>query len=108
MQANLTLPVTVQQYFAPTATGFTVYVADALTHIWAIIAPTGTMASGTIVLPATPPNRQLVDVNTTQAITALTINGNGKSVAGGPATLAINGFFRLRYDVVTSTWRQVA
>jgi hypothetical protein len=40
-------------------------------------------------------------------VTTLTINGNGKTVVGGPATLAANAFFRLKYDGVLSTWFRV-
>jgi hypothetical protein len=65
-------------------------------------------AAGTIVLPAVPTNEQVVNLNTTQAVTTLTVNGNGKTVTGAPTTLAANAFFTLRFDATTNAWYRVA
>jgi hypothetical protein len=46
-------------------------------------------------------------VNTTQAVTALTVAGNGATVNGAPTTLAANGFFRIRFDAVLDVWYRV-
>jgi len=99
----------VTQYSAPSATGFTANVYDGATSIWLILTPTGTMATGTIKLPTNTNcvDRQEVLVNCTQIVTTLTLNGNGATVTGAPSTLAANGFFRLRYDAVTSTWYRI-
>lgn len=97
------------QYAAPSATGFTVNINDDSDSVWLILTPTGTFAAGTIKLPTSTNcrDRQEILVNCTQAITALTINGNGATVTGAPTTLAANAFFRLRFDAVTSTWYRV-
>ena len=99
----------VTQYAAPSSSGFTVQVQDASNSVWLVLTPTGTMASGQIKLPAlaSSVDKQELLVNTTNAVTALSFDGNGSTVTGAPSTLAAGGFFRLRYDAVTSTWYRV-
>ncbi len=99
----------VTQYAAPSATGFTVQIVVGPNNVWLVLTPTGGFAAGTIKLPtlANVLDRQEILVNCTQAITALTVNGNGATVTGAPTTLAANGFFRLRFDTVTDTWYRV-
>lgn len=101
------------QYAAPSSTGFTVTItdeADDNTNVHLILTPTGTLAAGTIKLPAVSGciDKQEVLVNSTQEITTLTIDGNGATaVTGEPASLSANGFFRLKLDLATSTWYRV-
>lgn len=99
----------VTEYSAPSATGFTVTLADNNTSRWLVLTPTAGFAAGTIKLPALTNciDKQEILVNCTQAVTTLTIDGNGSTVTGGPTTLAANGFFRLRFDDVTDTWYRV-
>lgn len=108
MQANLTFAggAASQQYAAPSTTGFNVVVL--LADTWMILTPTGTLAAGTITLPAVRDGQQWVQVSTTQAVTALTVGGAGASVSGAPTTLAAGGFFTLAYDETTNTWYRVA
>ena len=97
------------QYAAPSATGFSVQITDGSGSIWLILTPTGGFAAGTIVLPALANcvDKQEVLVNCTQAVTTLTINGNGSTVTGAPSTLTANAFFRLRFDDVANVWYRV-
>lgn len=99
----------VTQYAAPSASAFTVQVNDDNQNVWLVLTPTGAFAAGTVKLPslANTIDRQEVLVNCTQAVTALTVNGNGANVTGAPTTLAANGFFRLRFEAVTDTWYRV-
>lgn len=99
----------VSQYSAPSATGFSVQIDDGPDSVWLILTPTGGFAAGTIVLPAVSNcvDRQEVLVNCTQAVTTLTVSGNGATVTGAPTTLAANSFFRLRFDDITNTWYRV-
>lgn len=99
----------VTQYSAPNSSGFNVLVSDGPDSIWLILTPTGTLAAGTITLPALANcvDRQNLLVNTTQAITTLTVAGNGATVNGAPATLTAGGYFRLRFDAVLSSWYRV-
>ena len=107
MQANLTFTglALAQQYAAPSATGFSVAVAQA--DSWLILTPVAGYAAGTIVLPATRSNGQIVQVNCTQSVATLTVNGNGTTVTGAPASLSANGFFKLQFDAVLSAWFRV-
>lgn len=99
----------VTQYAAPSATGFTATITDSSSSAWLILTPTAGFAAGTIKLPskANAADRQEVLVNCTQAVTTLTIDGNGATVTGAPTTLAANAFFRLRYDAVLATWYRI-
>ena len=96
------------QYAAPSSTGFTVNVQNE-GSTWLLLTPTGAFAAGTIVLPAvaTVQDRQELLVNCTQAVTTLTVSGNGATVTGAPSTLAANAFFRLRFDLPSQVWYRV-
>lgn len=99
----------VTQYSAPSSTGFTVQTNDSSDSVWLILTPTGTLAAGTIKMPAKASSidKQELLVNTTNQVTSLSFDGNGSTVTGAPSTIAAGGFFRLRYDAVTSTWYRV-
>jgi len=99
----------VTQYAAPSTTGFTVNILNANNSVWLVLTPTGTLAAGTILLPsvANCVDRQEILVNTTNAVTALTVGGNGATVTGAPTTLAANAFFRLKFDAVMDVWYRV-
>lgn len=99
----------ITQYSSPNASGFNVQINDSSTSVWLLLTPTGAFAAGTITLPALTNciDHQEVLVNVTQAITTLTIAGNGAQVTGAPTTLAANGFFRLRFDAVFKGWYRV-
>lgn len=99
------------QYAAPSATGFSVTISPTVDggDVWLVLTPTAGFAAGTIVLPAIGDciDRQEILVNCTQAVTTLTINGNGNTVTGAPTTLVANAFFRLRYEAVNHTFYRV-
>lgn len=110
IEGSITYPgQMVTQYSAPSATGFTATITDDSDSVWLILTPVAGYAAGTITLPSTgnSAHGQEVLVNCTQAVTTLTVDGNGSTVTGEPATLAANDFFRLRFDSVTSTWYRV-
>jgi len=97
------------QYSAPSATGFNVQVNNDNLSVWLVLTPVAGYAAGTLTLPAVANcvDRQEILVNCTQAVTALTVAGNGATVTGAPTTLAANAYFRLRFDAVTNTWYRV-
>lgn len=117
MQANLVFPSTaslfpnyVTQYAAPSSDGFNVAINNNSNNTHLILTPTAGFATGTITLPAIANviDKQEVLVNCTQQINALTINGNGATaVTGEPAVVAADDFFRLRFDLSTSSWYRV-
>lgn len=96
------------QVATPAATGFTVTVTETV-NVWLLLAPVATYATGTIVLPTTPTDKQEIKVNSSREVTALTINGSGAGVSAGvPTTIAANGHFTIKYDGVSATWYRVA
>ena len=108
LQGALSLPGALStQYAAPSASGFTVTVAQGNT--WLLLTPTGTFAAGAIVLPSAPADKSEVSVNCTQIVTSLTVSAGGTTVTGAPTTLATaNGFFTMRFDAATAAWYRVA
>jgi hypothetical protein len=115
LQSNLTITDTsafaeyLTQYAAPSATGQNIQVTDADDNIHLIITPVAGYAAMTITLPASTNciDKQDILVNCTQAVTTLTVAGNGATVTGAPTTLAANAYFRLKYDLAGSTWYRV-
>jgi hypothetical protein len=99
----------VTQYASPSSSPFTTAVTNSSVPIWLVLTPTGTMAVGTLTLPAqgTSVNLQEILVSTSQQVTALTVAPNGSNLVGAPTTLAAGAFFRLRFDALTSTWYRV-
>lgn len=97
------------QYFAPSATGWTVSVGTESASAWLIITPTAGFATGTITLPALAnvQEGQEVLVNCTQSVGTLTVNGNGANVIGAPTSLAANGFFLMKFEPILSNWYRV-
>lgn len=101
----------ITQYAAPNATGFNVAIAPPTdgASMYLLLTPAGAYAAGTVTLPAQALciDGQELLVSCTQAVTALTVAGNGSTVNGAPANLAANGFFRLRFDGVFKAWYRV-
>lgn len=98
------------QYSAPNATGFTATVAPPdNVNAWLVLTPAAGYAAGTIVLPAASDSvhGQEVQVTCTQSVATLTVTSSGSTVAGAPASLAANGFFKMKFEAVTSTWYRV-
>ena len=110
IQANLSFPGLVTQYGAPLA-GATVQVTDGDDSVHLILTPAGVLATLTLKLPALANcvDGQEFLVNTTQAITALTLDENGASIIGfaDGATLAADGYLRFKFDSTLSTWYRV-
>lgn len=65
--------------------------------------------TGTFTLPGADDrtDKQEVTLHTVQALSSLTVDGNGATVNGAPASLAANGFFRLRFDAQSVAWYRV-
>jgi len=96
------------QYSSPIS-GSTVAISGTNNSVWLVLTPISTVASLTILLPEVSgcvANQEIL-VNTTQTITALTVNLNGAVGGGVPTTLAANGFFTLRFEPVIQKWYRV-
>jgi hypothetical protein len=111
IQGALTFPGDyTTQYSAPSATGFTVAITTGSNDIHLILTPLAGYATGTLTLPlaSTCVDGQRVMVNSTQAVTTLTVGTNGAAGAvGAPTTLAANAFFTLKYDKPSNNWYRV-
>lgn len=100
------------QYYAPNASGFSATIAPTTAggSVYLLMTPLAGYAAGTIVLPALAASEdgQEVLVSSTQAVTTLTVSGNGAvAVNGAPTALAANAFFRVRYDGVSQSWYRI-
>lgn len=99
------------QYSAPNATGFSVTINPPTdgASVFLLLTPVAGYAAGTITLPelAECVDGQEVLATCTQAVTTLTVAGNGATVNGAPTTLAANAFFRLRFDGVLDSWYRI-
>lgn len=70
-----------------------------------ILNPAGTLATGTITMPATPFDGMMVRVSTTQTITSLTVSANtGQSISNAVTTLAAGGRLGYIYRAANATW----
>lgn len=89
------------------ATGFSITIGNQTSSL--LLDPAGTLATGTITMPAAPINGQVVNINSTQTITALTVAANaGQSIKNAPTTLVISttgsqGYSYI-YRTANTTW----
>jgi len=89
-------------YQAPT-TGFSYTFAAGTTVL--ILQPAGTLATGTITMPAAPADGMTISFSSTQIITALTVSPNtGQSIVGNPTTLLAGGAATFVYRLSNTTW----
>jgi hypothetical protein len=110
LRANFTSPTFDTTVNVP-VTGFNYTTTDDSTNQWHILRPAGTLSTGTVVLPAVAncADGQEIIITTTQIVTTFTVNANGATAANGaPTTLAAGGYFKLRYNLLTTSWYRVA
>ncbi len=92
---------------SPTLAGFTVTLPSTANSLFLILTPTGTMATGTLVLPPASgaADGQQVVVYTSEDVSALTITPNGATaVNGAPTSLSAGDAFTLRFDNLSNSW----
>jgi hypothetical protein len=92
---------------SPTLAGFTVTLPSTANSLFLILTPTGTMATGTLVLPpaASAADGQEIVLFTSQEVTALTFTLNGAvAVNGAPTGIQAGASLTLRYDVLSVAW----
>lgn len=89
-------------YLTP-ATGFSVTISAGVGRL--IIDPAGTLATGTVVMPAAPVNGQVFVLNSSQIVTALTLSANaGQSILGAITTIGLGGRIECIYRSSSTTW----
>jgi len=108
MQTNLTFSAGqfVVQYAAPAATSFTVALLANTNNQWLILTPLAGYAAGTITFPllSSVADNQEILIFSTQAVTTLTLSGNGATIVGAPTGISQNGALRFKFNSLASTW----
>ena len=69
-----------------------------------VINPAGTLATGTITMPAAPSDGMTITVESTQQVTALTMSGNGGTIVGAATQLIPNQPLSWVYRLTGTTW----
>jgi len=94
----------IQQYdYQTPTTGFSYTFAAGTTVL--VMNPAGTLATGTITMPASPADGMTITFESTQQITALTVQGNtGQSLVNGTLTLRPNQPVAYVYRLSNTTW----
>ena len=73
-----------------------------------ILNPSGTLATGTITMPASPTDGMQVRISSTQIITALTMSANtGQTLLNAPSALTAAGFALFLYKSSNTTWYRI-
>jgi len=88
-------------------TGFSIALGNAVTSL--ILNPAGTLSTGTITLPASPIDGQLVRISSTQIVTTLTLTVvGGQTLKNAITTLAAGtGGATYQYVASIATWFRV-
>jgi hypothetical protein len=88
-------------YLAPT-TGFSYTFS---TYNTLILNPAGTLATGTITMPANPSDGMTISFSSSQIITLLTVSANtGQSIVSAVTSLALGGGAVYIYRLANTTW----
>ena len=96
---------------SPTLAGFTLPLPTTANSLFVLLTPTGTMATGTIVLPAaaSAADGQEIIVYTSQEVTALSFTLNGATALNGaPSGLQAGASLTMRYDALSVAWYTVS
>lgn len=89
-------------YQVPT-TGFSYTFAAGIQTL--IMNPAGTLATGTITMPASPSDGMTITISSSQTITALTLQGNtGQSISNTITSLPANTTAQYLYRLSNTTW----
>ena len=93
-----------QQYdYQTPTTGFSYTFAAGTTVL--VMNPAGTLATGTITMPAAPADGMTITFSSTQTITALTVNANtGQSIVSAATVLPARQATTYVYRLSNTTW----
>jgi hypothetical protein len=93
-----------QQYdYQTPTTGFSYTFAAGVNVL--VMQPAGTLATGTITMPASPADGMTITFSSTQTITALTVNANtGQSIVGKPTSFGVGSAATFVYRLSNTTW----
>ena len=71
---------------------------------WLLLRPTGTIVTGTVILPSEPKDQDEVTISTTQNITLLTISSNVVSIPRPAGPLDAHHGLTMKYDAIIKNW----
>ena len=92
-------------YQTPT-TGFSYTFASGVQTL--VMNPAGTLATGTITMPATPADGMTIRFSSSQIITALTVSANsGQSIVAAVTSLVLGGSAQYIYRATNTTWYRI-
>lgn len=96
------------QHFNPNA-NFTLNIDNHEVGTYLVLNPSTSITTGSIKLPERyeVTDGQVVLVACSQQVTNFSVDGDNALVIGAPNALAANGFFKLKYDKLSSTWYRV-
>jgi len=84
-------------------TGFEIEIDDEVGTL--VLEPGSTLATGTIIMPATPYDGQIQRICTTATITSLSVEGNvGQTMRNAPSTLTAGSGCGFIYRSTNTTW----
>ena len=93
--------------FQALTTGFSYTFATGTTTL--IINPAGTLATGTITMPGSPADGMVITIESTQQVTAVTVQGNtGQTLVGAASQLIPNQPLSFIYRLSNTTWYPMA
>lgn len=87
-------------------TGFTIQIADKSQVL--TLDPAGTLATGTIKLPANPYDGQPIQITSTSTITSLTLSSAVGTIKNGPSTLLAGSSIAYFYHASNKTWYRLS
>jgi len=98
-------PISIKNIYVPT-TGSSILLNQARNQR-VLLNPAGSLLSLTITFPDAPVDGDIIVISSSQAITTLTINGNGKTVNSALASLSLGGFGRWCFDSSVNIWFRI-
>ena len=85
------------------STGFSIAIPDKCSTV--ILDPAGSLVAGTLTMPATPGNGQILRVTSTQAVSTLTLSPHGaETIKNAPAAMVAGVGFGYIYVTANTTW----
>jgi len=88
-------------------TGFSITIGANVQYL--ILDPAGTLASGTITMPASPTDGYRVGIASSKIVTALTLTpGAGQTIPNSPTALAAGVGVTFLYRSANATWYRVS
>lgn len=74
-----------------------------------VLSNAGLLAAGTVTMPATPLNGQVVRLTAAMTVTALTVLANvGQSIFGAPTTIGVSLPVAFVYRAANTTWYRIS